>query len=195
MRGNDGAPGEIRTPDLLVRSHGVSFEINDIQWLVAFADRPWPPDQGVLEIPVLVHVVSQRARVLRLRRTGQPLAYIAAAVLPSSYSECSRHPDLRAFRSSIARPPMPLSTLQETPRDVPCKTRGQDGFATSIPVRLLHPLQHAGLSRRSPVCPSSGSYARRQRCSGSSSGATGPAPSIDGRKCGVTFAFAACSYA
>src|ERR1700688_639064 len=50
---------------------------------------------------------------------------------------------------------MPLSPLQETPRDVPCKTRGQDGFATSFPVGLLHPLQHAGLSRRSPVCPSS----------------------------------------
>ena len=44
---------------------------------------------------------------------------------------------------------MPLSTLQETPRDVPRKTQGQDGFATSFPVGLLHPLQHAGLSRRS----------------------------------------------
>src|SRR6476660_8980940 len=50
---------------------------------------------------------------------------------------------------------MPLSPLQETPRDVPCKTRGQDGFATSFPVGLLHPLQHAGLSRRTPACPSS----------------------------------------
>src|ERR1700674_501818 len=45
---------------------------------------------------------------------------------------------------------MPLSMLQETSHDVPCKTRGQDGFATSFPVGLLHPLQHAGLSRRSP---------------------------------------------
>src|SRR6266849_10858325 len=34
----------------------------------------------------------------------QPLAICAAAVLPSSYSEWSRHPDLRAFRSSIAPP-------------------------------------------------------------------------------------------
>src|SRR5713101_5194323 len=34
----------------------------------------------------------------------QPLAISAAAVLPSSYSEWSRHPDLRAFRSSIAPP-------------------------------------------------------------------------------------------
>src|SRR5438132_6872748 len=56
------------------------------------------------DLPVLVHVVSQRARVLRLRRTEQPLAISAAAVLPSSYSEWSRHPDLRAFRSSIAPP-------------------------------------------------------------------------------------------
>src|SRR6266851_2023285 len=56
------------------------------------------------DLPVLVHVVSQRARVLRLRRTDSPLAIGVAAVLPSSYSEWSRHPDLRAFRSSIAPP-------------------------------------------------------------------------------------------
>src|SRR5580700_10446218 len=39
------------------------------------------------DLPVLVHVVSQRARVLRLRRTVSPLAYSVAAVLPSSHSE------------------------------------------------------------------------------------------------------------
>src|ERR1700733_8602810 len=39
------------------------------------------------DLPVLVHVVSQRARVLRLRRTDRPLAISAAVVLPSSYSE------------------------------------------------------------------------------------------------------------
>src|SRR6266571_8266443 len=57
------------------------------------------------------------------------------------------------FAAQSPRPPMPLSTLQETPRDVPCKTQGQDGFATSFPVGLLHPLQHVGLSRRSPYSP------------------------------------------
>src|SRR5467141_1047190 len=67
------------------------------------------------------------------------------------------------FAAQSPRPPMPPSTLQETPRDVPSKTRGQDGFATSFPVGLLHPLQHAGLSRRSQSCPSSGR--RRQRAS------------------------------
>src|SRR5713226_6045471 len=56
------------------------------------------------DLPVLVHVVSQRARVLRLRGTDSPLAIGVAAVLPSSYSEWSRPPDLRAFRSSIAPP-------------------------------------------------------------------------------------------
>src|SRR3981081_4773449 len=58
------------------------------------------------------------------------------------------------FAAQSPRPPMPLSTLQETPHDVPCKTQGQDGFATSFPVGLLHPLQHAGLSRRLPGSPS-----------------------------------------
>src|SRR5689334_12739465 len=36
------------------------------------------------DLPVLVHVVSRRARVLRLRRTGNPLAINAVVVLPSS---------------------------------------------------------------------------------------------------------------
>src|SRR5260370_4407776 len=53
---------------------------------------------------------------------------------------------------------MPLSTLQALPRDITCKTRGQDGFAVSFPVGLFHPLQHAGLSRRSPSGPTSGAH-------------------------------------
>jgi hypothetical protein len=52
---------------------------------------------------------------------------------------------------------MPLSTLQTTPRGVARKTRGQDGFATSFPIGLFHPLQHAGLSRRSRDCRPTGS--------------------------------------
>src|ERR1700682_6072237 len=56
------------------------------------------------DLPVLVHVVSQRARVLRLRRTDSPLAFSVAAVLPSSHSDCNQDPALRALRSSIAPP-------------------------------------------------------------------------------------------
>jgi hypothetical protein len=39
------------------------------------------------DLPVLVHVVSQRARVLRLRRTEQSTRDSVVAVSPSSYSE------------------------------------------------------------------------------------------------------------
>src|SRR6266446_6621351 len=41
------------------------------------------------------------------------------------------------FAAQSPRPPMPLSTLQETSHDVPCKTRGQDGFATFLSCRAL----------------------------------------------------------
>jgi len=96
--------------------------------------------------PGFVHVVSQRAWVLRLRRTDSPLAFsVAAVLLPLTRNEVGIL-IYGLFAAQSPRPPMPLSTLQETPRDVPSKTRGQDGFATSFPVGLLHPLQHAGLS-------------------------------------------------
>src|SRR5215469_433392 len=118
----------------------------------AFADRPLPSAKGALEISRFSCMLfPQRAWVLRLRRTGQPLASNAAAVLPSSISEGSRHPDPFAF-SKLNHPahqylrPM----LRNTSRDVLRQARGQDGVACSFPVGLLHPLQHAGLSRRSP---------------------------------------------
>src|SRR5271156_3287719 len=55
------------------------------------------------------------------------------------------------FRSSIPGPPIPLSTLRVTPRDVARKTEGQDGVAVSFLVGLFHSLQHAGLSRRTLI--------------------------------------------
>ena len=118
---------------------------------MAFADRPSSTSEGVLEISRFSCMLFLSVRGLyRLRRTGQPLASNAAAVLPSSYSTWSRHPDLPIFRSSIT-PPTNASGLRFTAHLTmpPCKTRGQDGFATSFPVGLFHPLQHAGLSRRS----------------------------------------------
>src|SRR5713101_5779780 len=68
------------------------------------------------DLPVLVHVVSQRARVLRLRRTDNPLAMYVAAVLPSSYSEWSRHPDLRAFVGSRTGAMLRRCSLAVAPR-------------------------------------------------------------------------------
>jgi len=51
------------------------------------------------DLPVLVHVVSQRARFLDTQ-DRQSLAISVVAVLPSSLPERSRHPVPSAFRSS-----------------------------------------------------------------------------------------------
>ena len=86
----------------------------------------------------------------RLRRTGQPLACNAAAVLPSSSRNRVGILIFRLFEAQSPGPPMPLSTLRMTPHDGTRKTRGQDGFATSFPAGDSHPIQHAGLARRTP---------------------------------------------
>jgi hypothetical protein len=118
--------------------------------LNAFTDRPSEAAEGVLEISRFSSMLLLSVHGLsRLRRTRQPLAFNAAAVLPSSYSPGSRHPDLRLFEAQSPGPPMPLFTLRVTPHEVTRKTRGQDGFATSFPAGILPPLQHAGLTRRS----------------------------------------------
>jgi hypothetical protein len=78
----------------------------------AFTGRPSHIPESALEIYRFSCMLSsQRAWTLRLRRTGQPLAINAAAVLPSSLAEQSRHPVLPAFRSSIA-PPTDTSGLR-----------------------------------------------------------------------------------
>jgi hypothetical protein len=99
--------------------------------LVCYPRRPG-------DLPVLVHVVSQRAQVLRLRRTETATRVIAAAVLPSSHSEYeSASYATRFSKLNSPAPLIPLSTLQATPRDVPRKTRGQDGFAVLLSCRAL----------------------------------------------------------
>ena len=115
---------------------------------VAFADRPSHTREGVLEISRFSCMLFLSVRGL-LDCAG-PNSY-SAAVWPSSYSEGSRHPDLLAFRSSITPAHQCLRpTLRNSPRDGFRKTRSQDGVAISFSVGLLHPLQHAGLARRSP---------------------------------------------
>jgi hypothetical protein len=51
------------------------------------------------------------------------------------------------FRSSIPSPSVALFTLQRWLHNVRCKTRGRV-VRYSFLVRLLHPLLHTGLSRR-----------------------------------------------
>ena len=99
------------------------------------------------DLPVLVHVVSQRARVLRLRRTDKSLAIDVVVVLPSSLPERSRHPVPNGlFEAQSPGPPIPLSTLQARPPRLEARMDSLLPF----PVGLFHPLQHAGLSRRTP---------------------------------------------
>ena len=82
-----------------------------------------------------------------------PLAIIAAAVLPSSLPERSRHPDPSAFRSSIARPTdTSVYASSDTSRCSPARLEARMDSLLSFPVGLFHPLQHAGLSRRTPIC-------------------------------------------
>src|SRR5207302_6905128 len=121
-------------------------------WFMAFADRSCSFEQDVREISRFSCMLFlQRARVLRLRRTEQPLANSVAAVLPSSISERSRHPDPSAFRSSIA-PPTGTSGLRFTRHLTvpPARLEARMESLFSFPVGLFHPLQHAGLSRRTP---------------------------------------------
>src|SRR5437763_12118782 len=123
-------------------------------WFMAFADRSCSFEQDVREI-------SRFSCMLFLSVRGfsdyaGPTVHSRLAWLPCCLPPTRNEVGILIyglFAAQSPRPPMPLSTLQETPRDVPSKTRGQDGFATSFPVGLLYPLQHAGLSRRSPVSP------------------------------------------
>src|SRR5207253_9807003 len=133
--------------------------------LVAFADRPCSSDQGVLEISRFSCMLFLSVRGF-LDYAG-PTVHSRLAWLPCCLPPTRNEVGILIyglFAAQWPRPPVPLSTLQETPRDVPSKTRGQDGFATSFPVGLLHPLQHAGLARRTQVCPSHLSLAGRERC-------------------------------
>src|SRR6267142_735426 len=115
--------------------------------LVAFADRPCSFDQGVLEISRFSCMLFLSVRGF-LDYAG-PTVHSRLAWLPCCLPPTRNEVGILIyglFAAQSPRPPMPLSTLQATPRDVPSKTRGQDGFATSFPVGLLHPQQHAGLS-------------------------------------------------
>src|ERR1700681_4823370 len=51
---------------------------------------------------------------------------------------------------------MPLPTLRPKPRGTIARLRVKMEFAFSFLVRLFHPLQHAGLSRRTPRQQSNG---------------------------------------
>ena len=73
-----------------------------------------------------MHVVSQRARGLRLREIRLVLAFDGQADVAFPCKLSGRHLHL-SLRSSIPGPPVPLFTLRRPPRGRRRKTRGQDG--------------------------------------------------------------------
>jgi hypothetical protein len=80
--------------------------------LGAFTDRPLQTAKGALEISRFSCMLfPQRARALSTTQDRSATRDNAAAVLPSSYSTGSRHPDLPVFRSSIT-PPTDASGLR-----------------------------------------------------------------------------------
>jgi hypothetical protein len=82
--------------------------------------------------------------------------------LPSSHSEWSRHPDPSAFRSSIARPTSTSGLrFKKHLAMFPARLEARMESLFSFPVGLFHPLQHAGLARRSPSCRQTGSKVTR----------------------------------
>src|SRR5919201_5289495 len=121
---------------------------------MAFADRSCSFEQDVQEISRFSCMLFLSVRgFLDYAGPKQPLANSVAAVLPSSISERSRHPDPSAFRSSVARPTGTSGLRfrgQLTLSPARLEARMESLF--SFPVGLFHPLQHAGLSRRTPYC-------------------------------------------
>src|SRR6266852_2068286 len=105
---------------------------------MAFADRSWSVDQDVQEI-------SRFSCMLFLSVRGF-LDYAGPTVHSRfAWPPCCLPPTRNEvgiliyglFAAQSPGPPIPLSTLQAMPRDIACKTRGQDGFAALLSRRAL----------------------------------------------------------
>src|SRR5947209_13661889 len=122
-------------------------------WFMAFADRSCSFEQDVREISRFSCMLFLSVRGFSdYAGPNSHSRNSVATVLPSSISEGSRHPDPSAFRSSIARP-TGTSGLRFTRHLTvpPARLEARMESLFSFPVGLFHPLQHAGLSRRTPV--------------------------------------------
>src|SRR5271157_5566815 len=119
--------------------------------LCAFTDRPSSITEGALEISrfscMLVLSVrgfldyagpDSHSRLTRLPCCLPPTRQ-GGGLLIWRFSKLN-HPAHRCLRPKLRNPS----------REGFRKTRGQDGGPVSFPAGVFHPLQHAGLSRRSP---------------------------------------------
>ena len=113
---------------------------------MAFADRSCSFEQDVQEISRFSCMLFLSVRGFSdYAGPNNPLAISVAAVLPSSISERSRHPDPSAFRSSIARPTDASGLRFRRGLAIsPARLEARMESLFSFPVGLFHPLQHAG---------------------------------------------------
>ena len=121
---------------------------------MAFADRSWFVAQDVQEISRFSCMLFLSVRGFSdYAGPSNPLAIMRGCCIAFLPSERSRRPVPSAFRSSIARP---TDTSVYASSGI-SRRRLQDSrpgwIRCSFPVGLFHPLQHAGLSRRSPGWP------------------------------------------
>jgi hypothetical protein len=119
-----------------------------------WAVRPWPSPTGLLCGSLQASPRSPGSRAWSFRTCvgstttqDRPGARAIAPCRAAFRFDDSVGVPIAVFRSSIPSPSVPLFTLHHAPRDALRKTRGRvDRY--SLLVRLLHPLLHAGLSRR-----------------------------------------------
>src|ERR1019366_8083770 len=117
----------------------------------AFARRPatWLSRKCLRGLPVLVHEVSRRVCGLRLRRTDPELALSFRFMLPSAHLYCFGV-RIVSFRSSIAHPTYPLSTLHCVPHGSSARLEAER-IATPFSEGSFILYFHAGSSRRTNI--------------------------------------------
>src|SRR5215470_14757275 len=136
---------------------------------MAFADRSWSTDQDVQEISRFSCMLFLSVRgFLDYAGPSKPLAiaWLLCCLPPlgTESASCSigfsklngpahRYLCLR-FKRHLAVSPARLEARMDS--------------LLSFPVGLLHPLQHAGLSRRSPACSIKGEVKKKHFCEGRS---------------------------
>ena len=104
------------------------------------------------DLPVSVHRAYIHAWGLRLRGSVTPLAIARRTILPSPQSH-KVGTRIRLFRSSIALPACPLSTLRRPPHREPTHDSGPWLVANHYLVGDLHSLPFADFYRRFRLSP------------------------------------------
>ena len=103
---------------------------------------------GVLVVAQAQEAMMKPPKVLTMTR--EVLAWLPCCLPPTRNGVGM--PDLRAFRSSITPPTDASIYASRNTSRCPLQDSRPGWIRYFLPVGLLHPLQHAGLARRTPSC-------------------------------------------